>query len=789
MAQQKLYSFINIGGLALGVALFFLIGVYVNREMNYDNFHKGKENIYRICRKENEPSGKVSSATTPNALPKAFHNDFPEVKNVVSIIATSDDEITVGENKFQKHILFASPNFFDMFDFQFEAGDYRQLNENINSIILTSQLAKTLFGKESPLGKTVTVHGQFHFIVCGILKDIPANSSFQFDAFVSKRVVYRYILPDEESKWYSMGVETFVELPPTVSPEYLKSQLPQFLNKYLPDYLQGRLALDLQPLQDIHTNTNIQSYMFPAVSKSSLLVFFLIACTILGIASINFINLVSARHYERDKEIGVRKVLGAERMQLVYQFLIESILMTLFATVLGFVLLEFILPYFNNYIQPPLSFSLFDRASFFIVVFFFALSLGVINGLYPALYLSANKPAAMLKKEKRNVFGRIRMRHVLITIQFGVTIALIFCVISIYAQISFMKNHDLGFLSENLIAIPTNTNPTERPDEQKIKLYTEIMQNEGQNHGIISAAFSENVPGSYYPNQFSLIPEGSSDADKREMVITRSVDREFLAAYQMKIIEGRNFSNTMSTDYSQAAIINETAATMFGWKNSIGKRFKFAFDANYFTVIGVINDFHFRSLQNKIEPLVFIQCWGHKNFVTARLRSNDIQQSIAYLKQEWTKLLPSFPFEYHFVEDMYRESYKTEEQLLKTILTCAAIAIVLASLGLLGLTALTAVQRTKEIGIRKTLGASIPDIVFLMSTELMFWIIIANIIAQPIAYYFVIQWLQNFPYRIDLTWWMFVLSGGIAVLIALVTVCWQAIKAATANPVESLRYE
>lgn len=788
MAQQKLYSFINIGGLALGIALFLLITAYVNREMSYDNFHKDKENIYRVYRIEDEPSGRVNSAATPNALPKALENDFPEIKKVVSITSTID-EIKAGENKLHERILFASPNFFDMFDFPFEIGNYEQLNENINSIILTSQLAKKLFGNESPLGKTVTMFGQLNFIVSGILKNFPANSSFQLDAFVPIEALYHYILPDEEKKWYSMGVETFVEFSPKLSPEYLKSQFPQFLNKYLPDYLKGRLELNLQPLGDIHTNTSIESYIFPPLSKTSLLIFFLIACTILGIASINSINLVSAKQSERDKEIGVRKVVGANRVQLAYQFLIESILMTLIATVLGLVLLELILPYFNNYIQPPLGSNLFNHPSFFAVAFLLAISLGLINGLYPALLLSANKPAEILRKENRILFGRIRSRHLLITIQFGITIALIFGVISIYTQVSFMKNHDLGFLSENLVAIPTNTNPTERPDGEKVKLYTKIVQSEGQGHGIIAAAFSGNVPGSYYPNQFSIIPEGGKDADKKEMVITRSVDQDFLNTYQMKIVEGRNFLNTMSSDQDQAAIINETAAKMLGWKNPVGKRFYFALDPKDFTVIGVVNDFHFRSLQNKIEPLAFIECWGNRNFVTARIRTNDIQKSIAYLKQEWTKLMPAFPFEYHFVEDMYRESYKAEERLLKAILTFAAIAIILASLGLLGLTALTAVQWTKEIGIRKTLGASVPSMLFLMSKELMLWVIIATVIAQPIAYYFVIQWLRNFPYRIELTWWMFVLSGGVTMLIALVTVIAQAIKAATANPVESLRYE
>jgi putative ABC transport system permease protein len=789
MMQQKMYSLINIGGLALGIACFLLISVYVNREMSYDKFHKNRENIYRVYRIENEPSGRVSAASTPHALPKALLNDYPGLENVVSILSTREEEIKANENVFQEKILFASPNFFDVFDFPFIAGSNAQLAKNINSIVLSKRLAKKLFGDLSPIGKTVTVHGQFEFIIAGVIENIPTNSSFQFDAFVSNEMVYRYIMPGEEQKWYSMGVETFVEFSASLSPEMLLAQLPGFLNKYLPDYLQGRLELELQPLGDIHTNTEIVSYTFPAVSKTMLLMFFLIACIILGIASMNFINLATARYTERQKEIGVRKVVGAHRWQLIQQFLGESILMTFCALILGYAMLQFLLPYFNKYVQQPLDLASFNNSSFLIFATGFGLMLGLINGLYPALLLSANKPVAILRKEQRKIFGHTQLRHLLVALQFAMTIALIFAVLCIARQISFMKHHDLGFLSENLIAIPTNTHPTEKADGQKISFFTEIIRSQGLSQGITSATFSENVPGSYFPNQFGVIPEGGAEDDRKEMVITRNVDEEFINTYQMDIEKGRNFSKTMVTDKSEAALINETAAKMFGWDEPVGKRFKFAFSSEFFTVVGVVRDFHFRSLQNKIEPLVFIQCWGNVNFVTVRVRSDDLQNSIAYLKQEWNKLLPGFPFKYHFVEDMYRESYREEEKLLQIVSTFAVFAIALAALGLLGLTALIAVQRTKEIGIRKVLEASVANIIFMLSKKMTFWIIVANIVALPVASYVINGWLQNFAYRGSISWWIFALSGGMALVIALLTASWQAIRAATANPVESLRYE
>ena len=791
MMRQKMYSIINIGGLAIGIACFVLISIYVKHEMSFDRFHKNNENIYRVYRIENESTGKSKNAATPHALPKALLNDYPDLENVVSVLQARQDEIKAGENVFQEKILFASPNFFDMFDFPFVTGSQKQLSQNIHSIIITRRLAKKLFGDVSPFGKSVTVHHQMELMVAGILEDIPANSSFQFDAFISNDLAYRYILPEEETKWYSMGTETFVEFSSGLSPKTLKAQFPAFLNKYLPDYLKGRIALDLQPLKDIHTNTEIRGSNFPAVSKSLLSIFFLIACTILAIASINFVNLAAAKQAERQKEIGVRKVAGANRRQLVQQFFSESVITTLCALVIGYILLQLMLPYFNRYVQQPLTGSLFNNCGFFILAIFFGLILGVINGLYPALLLSAGKPAVILRKERKKIFGFVRLRHLLVTIQFGITIALLFGVISITHQISFMKNHDLGFLSENLIAISTNTHPVEKADGQKIDLFTELINNQGQNYGIVSAAVSENVPGSYFPNRFSIIPEGGSEQDRIEMIITRNVSDDFIDTYRIQVKQGRNFSKTMGTDQNEAAMINETAAKQFGWDDPIGKRFRFAFAPNLFKVIGIIKDIHFHSLQTKVEPLIFVQFrdWGPKNFVTVRIHPDDIQNSLAYLKQEWNNVFPTFPFEYQFVEDMYRSSYKKEERLSQIISTFAVLAIVLALSGLLGLTAIMAVTRTKEIGIRKTLGASVSDILLLLSRDSVFTVIIACIITLPAASYAVNGWLQNFPYRIEMNWWIFALTGSIAVFIAMLAISWQAVRAATANPVEALRYE
>jgi len=785
MRHDKLYSFINIIGLSVGIAGFLLIGLHIRNEMSYDRFHKNYDNICRVYSIDDRPSGRVTSAATPHALPKALANDYPNLVNVVSILWAQEIGVRVEDRIFQEKVLAASSNFFTTFNFPFVLGSAAKLSENIQSVIITKRLASKLFGQNSPLGKTITIHDQLEFIVAGVIENVPSNSSFQFDVYIPNDFVYKTLIPDEEAKWYSVGVETYIEFPHGLSPATLQAQFPNFLKKYLPDYMQGHLSLGLEPLKDIHTNTQIISNYFPASSKLMLGLLFLIACAILGIACINFINLTTARYSERYKEIGVRKVVGAGRWQLVEQFLSESMLLTFCAFIVGFALAQWMLPFFNEYVHRQLTIDPINDGALFVLIAGFVVLLGIINGWYPAFLLSGYKPVSVLKNDQKKIFGRMHTRHVLITFQYGITIVLIFCFITITNQIIYMKNHDLGFCSENLVVIPTNTHPTEDANPQKVELFTKMLQNDGRVHGVISASYSENVPGANFPNQFGLIPEGGSENDRIEMVITRSLNEDFIKTYQMNIKQGSNFSRTTSMD----AIINETAAKKFGWKNPVGRRFRFAFSKELFTVIGVIRDIHFRSLQNTIEPLIFIQCWGHPNFITARIQHGAMQNGLTYLKEEWQKMFPAFPFEYHFVNDLYQNSYKEEERLLKVISIFCVLAVGLASLGLLALSALLAMQRTKEIGIRKALGASIANILFMLSRDFIQWVVAANLIAWPIAYYAMSKWLQNFPYRINLTIWTFLLSGLLAILIALLTVSWQAIQAARANPVDSLRYE
>jgi putative ABC transport system permease protein len=787
--QHKLHSFINISGLAVGTAAFLLISNYVYYEMSYDRFHKHGKQVYRVYRTEDEPSGRITSAATPHALPKALINDYPRLANVVSITITGEGEVQFEDRCFHEKVLAASSNFFDTFDFPFIMGSPAKLSENINSAIITKQLANKLFGDNSPIGRTILVQNQIELIVAGVIEDIPINSSFQFGVFVSNDFVYKTILRDEESKWYSMGVETFIQFSKDLSPETLQTQFPQFLKKYLPDYLQGRLELGLQPLYDIHNNSQIESYKLQTNSKYMLGLLFLIACAILGISSLNFVNLAIARYSEHIKEIGIRNAVGAHRWQLMQQFLTESIFLTFCSLIVSFVLIQWMLPYFNEYVHSQLTFNLFKDRGFFAFTVGFGLLLGVLNGIYPGFLLSGYKAISLLKTEQKKFFGRVCIRHALVALQFSITIVLIFCVIIINHQIGFMKHHELGFHVNNLIAIPTDTPSNEKADRSQIELFTNILQNQGPGHGIVSACYSENVPGSNFNNQFSVIREHGSESDRIEMVITRALNEDFFKTYRMEIAQGRNFSKTYSTDVNESAIINETAARKFGWQNPIGKRFRFAFSDELFTVIGVVRDIHFRSLQNLIEPLVFVQCWSNPKFVTVRLKSDNVQNSISFLKQEWQKLLPSFPFEYHFIDDFYQQSYKAEERLLRIILTFSALAIGLASLGLFGLSALISVHRTKEIGIRKILGASISNIVIMLSKDFTQWIVLANAIALPLAWYIMNKWLQDFPYRINLTIWPFLLSGLLALFIALLTVSWRALRAATANPVESLRYE
>jgi putative ABC transport system permease protein len=485
----------------------------------------------------------------------------------------------------------------------------------------------------------------------------------------------------------------------------------------------------------------------------------------------------------------MRKVLGAQRIQLIKQFLGESILLSFLALIMGIALAELFLPDFNALAGKKLVLDYHNSGVTLLGLLGLGLFVGIFSGSYPAFYLSAYRPAEVLKGQRKASSGKVTFRRMLVIAQFSISILLIICELVITQQLRYMKNHELGFNPENVVVIPTNT--TELTDPlRKIEAYVNAIHAQKEGIGILSTAISENVPGHYFQNKFGVIPENWEGQGSLEMVVT-SMDENFLATYQMQLVEGRNFSREFSTDKNDAVLLNEMAVKRMGWDTALGKQFKYVHGDGPFTVIGVVKDIHFKSLQNKIEPLIyrFATEKYQMGFLSVRIRPENITEALPFLREQWQYIVPDVPFEYFFLADKFAQSYQEEEKVVEIIGLFSLLAILLACLGLLGLAALTVTQRTKEIGIRKVLGASVFNIVLLVSKQFVKLVLLANIIAWPIAYFVMKDWLQNYPYRINVGVSFFLLGGVLALLIALLTVSFQAIKAALANPVEALRYE
>ena len=785
LVKRKGYSFINIFGLAIGIASSILIFLYVYNEMTYDTFHQNADEIYLIHRKDKSPKGIEVIATTPNPLPLTLRNDYPELANVVSFFVT-EFPVTIKGTLFKEIGFSVEPSVFQMFSFPLLKGNPETALADVNSVVITEDLAEKYFGNEDPIGQTVTVFNKYDFIITGILKKIPENSSIKFEMLVSDKI-RKVNSPTWGTKWYSSGVYTFVQCPKEFTSVELENQLPFILEKYTPDWLRERMELGLQPLTSIHLSSEMS--MYGLVQPNSIIYIYIliaIALSVLLIACFNFINLSTARYSERAREIGVRKVMGARRYELILQFLGESVLLSLLSLILGIILAELFLPEFNFLTGKELTLTIYNNSLLLLGMIGFGIFIGVFSGSYPAFFLAKYRPASVIRSQFQKLTSKgANIRRILIIAQFTISIILIISELVITRQLYYMKNHELGFNSENMLVIPTQL--YELKDPIRIKAYVHTINNQKGSKGIISTAISEDVPGFYYRNEFGVVPEGWTGEGSLEMIVT-SIDEHFLDTYQMQLSVGRNFSPELETDKRESVLLNEAAVRKIGWNKAVGKHFNYVHGDGPFTVIGVVRDIHFKSLITQIEPLVYRIAVQYL-FLSVRIRSDNISETVNFLREQWQKIVQDVPFDYFFIDDNYARSYQAEEKVAEIIGIFSLLAVILACMGLLGLSALTVSQRTKEIGIRKVLGASLYDIAFLISKQFVILVLFANIIAFPIAYFLMKDWLQNYPYRIELGIIFFIIGGLLALVIAMITVSFQAIKAARANPVDSLRYE
>ncbi len=785
IGKNKIYSLINIIGLAIGIACALLIFLFVKNELTYDSFHKNSEEIYLIYSKQKSPNGIEYNAETPNPLPNVLRNDYPDLVNVVSFYGR-EFNITIGEKSFKEKCYTTESSFFEMFDFPLLIGNPKAVLENPNSVVLTKKVAEKYFANENPVGQIINIFKHV-FKVTGVLDKLPENTNIRFGLLLSDKL-RKIVDPEFNKRWYASGVTTFVQVNDRFTAEELKNQFPYLAEKYFNDFMLDRSELGIRPLTTVHLDSDLDYRMAAPISVDYLIILSIIALTVIVIASINFMNLSIARYSERLKEIGVRKVLGANRVMLIKQFISESLLLSLFALFLGIIFSELFLNKFNEMVGKSLTFSFYDNFYSLLGLILFGIIVGIFSGIYPALYLSKFNSIQALGGMNEIMTRAFSFRKALIIFQFAVSIALITSVLFINEQLDFMINHNLGFNKENIIVIPTEQFEWgERVP--KSKAFVNSVLSSKERYGILSYSISENVPGYYFNNEFGVIPETWHEDNSLEMTVT-SVDDKFLDTYNINLLEGRNFSEDFGTDADEAILLNETAAKKIGWENPIGKQLKFIHGDGPFEVVGVIEDIHYESLQKQIEPIVIRYAKDRfYNFVSFRLKDGNLNNTIASLRNEWVKITQEFPFDYFFISDKYKASYKQEEKTLDIIGISSLLAVFLACVGLFGLTALSTVQRTKEIGIRKLLGASISSIISLLIKQFVILILIANLISWPLAYVAIKSWIQSYPYRIGITLDLFLLGGITAFFIAILAVAYHSLRTAHANPIDSIKYE
>jgi putative ABC transport system permease protein len=789
LVRQKGYSFINISGLAIGMACCLLLLAYIFSELSYDKYHEKSDRVYRLCSDFKIAGNNLNIPKSSAKIVDVLKQNYPEIEDVVLLNKMDQTSVKFEDKQFfENKIFFASNSIFNVFSYPMINGDPSTALETAYSVVITEDMVQKYFGTKDPIGQILKIQDEGDFKIKGVIKNVPKNSHFIFDMLCSFQTHYSHKQASLQN-WFHVNYYAYLLLQEKTNFKSFESKFPEFITTNMGQLLKAYVAefnMYLQPLTSIHLHSQLQQEISGNSNIINIYIFSAIALFILLIACINFMNLSTARSANKAKEVGMRKVLGAHRSRLIKQFLGESLIYSFIALLIAFILVGLIIPYFNSLAGIELNLE-FTNLKILILGFLgLTLIVGFVAGSYPALFLSKFKPVKVLQCSSKSGAANHRFRNILVLGQFTISILLIIATGITLRQLNFMKHEKLGFNKEQLIVLSIrndNLNPPINTIKEELK-----------NHvGIINVATASHVPGeTTYKNPY--IPEGFPD-DQSQWMGQYNIDHDFIPTMGIKIVAGRNFSIDFTSDSDQAVLINETAAKQFNWENPIGKKIGVitgpgAKDRIFAEVIGVVQDFHTESLHKKIDPIIISNTSNQDyNALCIRLSPTNMRETIHFIEQMWNEIAPNYPFEYFFLDDSFDYQYREDERLSKIFSYFTFLAIFIACLGLLGLTSFTTEQKTKEIGIRKVLGASVVKVVLLLSKEFIKWIILANIIAWPIAYFFMKEWLQNFAYQTKLGLDIFILSGIAALLITLITVGYQSIKSALANPVESLKYE
>ncbi|HVO74626.1 MAG TPA: FtsX-like permease family protein [Ignavibacteriaceae bacterium] len=761
----KVFSVINIAGLSFSLAVVILIAAFMQNELSIDKFHANYSKIY-----------KISKGTTPVQIGEIIKSKIPEIKSLARVDIISSPSVTIKYNEkilsFQNAI-YTEPDFFNIFSFKPLQGDIKSALETPLSIILIKSEARRIFGDENPLGKSIKVNNEFELTVKAVIEDIPQNSSIQFNGAISLETLkIRNGKNNDPFDWQHWNYCTYVLFPDKVNHAEVINKINNILKLNIPEQAKD-INVEVIPFKQLYYDPNNFGIQKKGSTEKNFALIS-IALLILIIAIINYMNLTTARAAMRVKEIGVRKTVGASKLFLIYQFLSESVFITIISMITALLIASTLLPAFNELVGSQLQLfpdSIFTRC---VVLSLAAVILGILSGVYPAFYITSFKPDSVLRGAVSSGKSKMVLWKGLIILQFTIAVTLIISTIVIYRQMEFINDKHLGFQKDNIIYFPTNNQILSNKD---------AFENEILNQSYIEDfAYSFDVPGKMSMKWGNNLKYEGKETRIWYTAVFSTYD--FMRIMNLKIIAGRNFYND-TTDYG-SIIINEAFAKTYNLKKPLEASL-----ADNLKVVGVVKDFNYQSLRSKVEPLAFLNYPLITNALV-KLKSTkykDIKSVINHLESVWKKYSPDFPFEYNFLDESLASQYKAEERFEKAFISFSLLAVIISCLGLFGLISFTTEQKTKEIGIRKVLGASISGICTMLSRQFIILVLISIIIASPLAYYTSSKWLQNFAYRIEISWWMFVLAGGVALLIAIATVSFQAIKAATANPVESLRYE
>lgn len=799
MMRNKGYSIINILGLAVGIACTIVILLYVNDELSFDRFHEKGDRIYRMALDRQYPGRTRSYAMIPHSFSQAMKDELPEIEEAVRVFYFQGGNLLInseGRTYEESKAMWADSTFFDIFSIKLLQGNPQTALTNPNTVVITEATAKKYFGDKNPIGEVLDVVATDNdLVVTGVCENVPGNSHLVFDLLRSSTSL-NFL---ENPNFISFSAFTYFLLKEGVNPEQLEAKFPALVEKYAAGQIQRQFSSSyqeyvqagngytyfLQALPDIYLHSNLEAELRSPGSITRIYIFAIIAVFILLIAIINFMNLSTARSTERAKEVGIRKSLGSLRGQLISQFLTEAGLIAFIAMLIGLVLLNVLLPVFNDLSGKEFAFSQIVTPLNLLIYLAFCLIVGILAGAYPAVVLSGFDPISVLKGKLISTKHGILLRNGLVVFQFAISVILIISTIIVYNQLQYIRNKELGFNKEQLLSIQGAGFLQEQKEAFKEEL---LKLPEVKSVGGCNA-----LPGGYFFGT-SFRKEGENETSFGSGLV---IDEDFISCLEMEVLEGRDFSDDFNDSLS--LIINQTAVNELQLEDPVGQRLLSTTTnaqgediTTQFTIVGVVKDFHFQSLHQVISPVYFYHSTfnqGFNNLVSVRVNEGDLTSTIEKIETTWAKFLPAQPFRFSFLDNDLDELYQSEQVAQKVFGLFSLLAIFIACLGLLGLAAYITQQRTKEIGIRKVLGASFGNIMGLLSKDFLKLVAVALLFSAPVAWYAMHRWLENFAYSVGVQWWTFLLAGGLALLIAFLTVGYQSVKAAVANPVRALKDE